>query len=37
MRTFVSYEHNQTMQDSTTKEVALMMMMIAQLVKCAEE
>ena len=35
MRTFVSYEHNQTMQDSTTEDVVLMMI-IAQLVKCAK-
>ena len=36
MRIFVNYEHNQTTRDSTTEGVALMMM-IAQLVKCAEE
>ena len=35
MRIFVSYEHNQTMQDLTTEDVALMMM-IVQLVKCAK-
>ena len=34
MRTFVNYEHNQTMQDSTMKDIALMI--IAQLVKCAK-